>query len=141
MTCPFIEKRNFMAKKAVTKVKKKVKRNVIEGKAIIVASFNNTIITITDTQGNTLAWATAGSCGFKGSRKGTPFAAQVASDKAANAAKEMGMKKIKVFIKGAGSGRDAATRALKAAGLEINIIVDVTPIPHNGCRPKKKRRV
>jgi small subunit ribosomal protein S11 len=123
------------------KAKKKNRRNVTEGRAIVLASFNNTIITITDPHGNVLAWATSGGCGFKGSRKGTPFAAQVAADKAANAAKEFGVKKIIVLVKGPGPGRDSSIRAIRAAGLEITAINDLTPIPHNGCRPRKKRRV
>jgi small subunit ribosomal protein S11 len=126
---------------AQTKAKKKTKVNVTEGIATIVASFNNTIITIADTHGNVVVWATSGGCGFKGSRKGTPFAAQVAADKAANIAKEMGMRKVMVFVKGPGSGRESAIRALKNAGLDVVFINDITPIPHNGCRPRKKRRV
>lgn len=125
----------------VATVKKRIKLNIVEGVAIIFASFNNTIVTITDPQGDVLGWATSGSCGFKGSRKGTPFAAQIAADKVANIVKEMGMKKLIVYVKGPGSGRDSAARALRAAGLEISVIIDVTPIPHNGCRPPKKRRV
>ncbi len=109
--------------------------------AHIHASFNNTIVTITDRQGNALAWATAGGSGFRGSRKSTPFAAQVAADRAATAVKEMGMKNMEVFVKGPGPGRESAVRALNAAGFKITNITDVTPIPHNGCRPPKKRRV
>jgi small subunit ribosomal protein S11 len=107
----------------------------------VQTSFNNTIITITDPNGNVIAWASAGSCGFKGSRKGTPYAAQIAAETVAKRAAEMGMKQIDVFVKGPGSGRETAIRALQAAGLEINLIKDVTPVPHNGCRPPKRRRV
>jgi small subunit ribosomal protein S11 len=123
------------------KVKKKVKRNVPHGLAYILATFNNTIITITDPQGNTLCWATSGASGFKGSKKSTPFAAQIAADKAAKKAKDCGMKKIDVFVKGPGSGRESSIRAIQAAGLQINSITDTTPIPHNGCRQPKRRRV
>ena len=121
--------------------KKRVKKTVVDGVAHIHASFNNTIVTITDRQGNTLAWATAGGSGFRGSRKSTPFAAQIASQKAAETAQEFGMKNLEVFIKGPGPGRESAVRALNAVGLKIMNITDVTPIPHNGCRPPKKRRV
>jgi small subunit ribosomal protein S11 len=121
--------------------KKKAKRVVVDGVAHVHASFNNTIITITDRQGNALCWATAGGSGFRGSRKSTPFAAQVAAERASNAAMEHGMKRVDVFIKGPGPGRDSAVRALNTAGLKINSISDVTPIPHNGCRPPKRRRV
>ncbi|HAR32096.1 MAG TPA: 30S ribosomal protein S11 [Gammaproteobacteria bacterium] len=121
--------------------RKKIKRVVTEGVAHIHASFNNTIVTITDRQGNALAWATSGGSGFRGSRKSTPFAAQVAAEKASNVALEYGMKNVDVFVKGPGPGRESAVRALNAAGLRINSIADVTPIPHNGCRPPKKRRV
>jgi len=120
---------------------KKAKRVVIDGVAHVHASFNNTIITISDRQGNALCWATAGGSGFRGSRKSTPFAAQVAAERASNTAIEHGMKSVDVFIKGPGPGRDSAVRALNTAGLKINSISDVTPIPHNGCRPPKKRRV
>ena len=109
--------------------------------AHIQASFNNTIITITDRQGNTLSWSSAGACGFKGSRKSTPFAAQVAADKAGHAASEYGVKNVDVLVKGPGPGRDSAVRGLYSAGFKVNSITDVTPIPHNGCRPPKKRRV
>jgi len=122
-------------------VRKKAKRTVIDGVAHVQASFNNTIITISDRQGNVLCWATAGGAGFKGSRKSTPFAAQVAAEKAAQQAQEYGMKSVDVYVKGPGPGRDSAVRSLNAAGLRINSIADVTPIPHNGCRPPKKRRV
>lgn len=121
--------------------RKKVKRNVSDGVAHIHATFNNTIITITDRQGNTLTWATSGGSGFRGSRKSTPFAAQVAAERAGLAAQEMGMKNLEVMVKGPGPGRDSAIRALNAIGMKISRIDDVTPIPHNGCRPPKKRRV
>ena len=121
--------------------RKKVKKNVVDGIAHIHASFNNTIITITDRQGNTLAWATAGGSGFRGSRKSTPFAAQVAAENAGNTVKDMGMKNMDVCVKGPGPGRESAIRALNANGFNITSIVDVTPIPHNGCRPPKRRRV
>lgn len=121
--------------------KKKVKRVVSDGVAHIHATFNNTIVTISDRQGNALAWATAGGSGFRGSRKSTPFAAQVAAEKAGQAAQEMGMKNLEVMVKGPGPGRDSAVRALNAIGFKISRIDDVTPIPHNGCRPPKKRRV
>ena len=121
--------------------RKKAKKNVVDAVAHIYASFNNTIITITDQQGNTLAWATAGGCGFRGSRKSTPFAAQVASDKAGKAAQECGVKNIDVRVRGPGPGRESAVRALNSLGFRIQSIEDVTPIPHNGCRPPKKRRV
>ncbi|MEZ5560881.1 MAG: 30S ribosomal protein S11 [Pseudomonadales bacterium] len=121
--------------------RKKTKRVVTDGVAHIHASFNNTIITITDRQGNTLCWATSGGSGFRGSRKSTPFAAQIASERASTAALDYGMKSVDVFVKGPGPGRESAVRALNAAGLKINSISDVTPIPHNGCRPPKKRRV
>jgi small subunit ribosomal protein S11 len=121
--------------------KKKTKRNVIEGVAHIHATFNNTIITITDRSGNTLSWATAGGSGFRGSRKSTPFAAQVAAEKAGTKAKEFGLKDISVKIKGPGPGRESALRALNAIGLNVVSIEDVTPLPHNGCRPPKQRRV
>ena len=121
--------------------KKKSKRNVIEGVAHIHATFNNTIITITDRSGNTLSWATAGGSGFRGSRKSTPFAAQIAAEKAGTKAKEFGLKDISVKIKGPGPGRESALRALNAIGLNVVSIEDVTPLPHNGCRPPKQRRV
>jgi small subunit ribosomal protein S11 len=126
---------------ATPKVKKRIKKSVAEGIAHIQASFNNTIVTISDRQGNVLAWATAGGAGFKGSRKSTPFAAQVASDKAGRAAQEYGVKALEIRVKGPGPGRDSAVRALHALGYEISNIIDVTPIPHNGCRPAKRRRV
>ena len=121
--------------------KKKTKKNVIEGVAHIHATFNNTIITITDRSGNTLAWATAGGSGFRGSRKSTPFAAQIAAEKAGTKAQEYGLKDISVKIKGPGPGRESALRALNAIGLNVVSIEDVTPLPHNGCRPPKQRRV
>ena len=129
-----------MAKSKV-KTKKKVKRNVTVGVAHVHASFNNTIITITDRQGNALAWTTSGSSGFRGSRKSTPFAAQVAASRVGEIVQEFGMKNLEVFIKGPGPGRESAVRALNNAGFNITSIMDVTPIPHNGCRPPKKRRV
>jgi len=127
------------AKKVVRK--RRERKNIERGEAHIRATFNNTIITITDVAGNAVAWASAGELGFKGSRKSTPFAAQMAAEAAAKAAMEHGMKIIEVFVKGPGSGREAAIRALQSVGLEINMIKDVTPIPHNGCRPPKRRRV
>jgi small subunit ribosomal protein S11 len=121
--------------------KKKEKRIVPTGTAFILASFNNTVVTITDLEGNVVCWSSAGSLGFKGSRKGTPFAAQQAAATAATRAREVGMRTLEVNVKGPGSGRDSAIRALQTAGLEIRAIRDTTPIPHNGCRPPKKRRV
>ena len=121
--------------------RKKVKKNVVDGIAHIHASFNNTIVTITDRQGNALAWATSGGSGFRGSRKSTPFAAQVAADRAGEMVKEFGLKNLEVEVKGPGPGRESAVRALNNAGFKITNITDVTPIPHNGCRPPKKRRV
>ena len=123
------------------KTRKRAKRMVTDGIAHVHASFNNTIVTITDRQGNTLSWATSGGCGFRGSRKSTPFAAQVAAEKAGNAAQEYGLKNVEVRVCGPGPGRESAVRALNAAGLKVTSIEDVTPIPHNGCRPPKKRRV
>lgn len=127
--------------KSAGRTRKKVKKMVVDGVAHIHASFNNTIITISDRQGNALCWATAGGSGFRGSRKSTPFAAQVASEKAGNVAKEFGMKNLEVLVKGPGPGRESAVRALHNVGFKITNISDVTPIPHNGCRPSKKRRV
>ena len=125
-----------------TTTRRKGRRVVTDGVAHVHASFNNTIITITDRQGNALCWATAGGSGYRGSRKSTPFAAQVASERAANNAMEQyGMKSVDVYVKGPGPGRESAVRAMNAAGLKINSISDVTPIPHNGCRPPKRRRV
>ena len=129
-----------MAKPAA-KVKKKIKRIVTDGIAHVHASFNNTIITITDRQGNALSWATSGGAGFRGSRKSTPFAAQVAAQNAAQLAQEHGIRSVDVKVKGPGAGRESAIRALAASGLDIKSIKDVTPIPHNGCRPPKRRRV
>jgi len=131
-----------MAKaKTVARVRKKVKKTVVDGMAYINASFNNTIVTLTDRQGNTISWATAGGSGFRGSRKSTPFAAQVAAEKACQLAQEYGLKNVDVMVKGPGPGRESAVRALHSSGLRVNSITDVTPIPHNGCRPPKKRRV
>ncbi len=124
-----------------TRTKKKIKKTVIDGIAHIHASFNNTIITITDRQGNALSWATAGGCGFRGSRKSTPFAAQVAAERAGKAAQDYGLKNLEVRVKGPGPGRESAVRSLNAVGYKITNIEDVTPIPHNGCRPPKRRRV
>ena len=124
-----------------TKVKKKVKKVVVDGIAQVHASFNNTIITLSDRQGNVLSWATSGGAGFRGSRKSTPFAAQVAAEAAGKTALEFGLKNLEVRIKGPGPGRESSVRALNALGYKITNIVDVTPIPHNGCRPPKKRRV
>ena len=121
--------------------KKRVRKTVVDGVAHVHASFNNTIITISDRQGNALCWATAGGSGFRGSRKSTPFAAQVAAERAGNAALEFGMKNLDVYVKGPGPGRESAVRALNGVGFRISSITDVTPIPHNGCRPPKKRRV
>jgi len=133
-----------MPKRAVKKTatrRKRDKKFVDRGQAHIQSSFNNTIVTITDVAGNALSWASAGQLGFRGSRKSTPYAAQMAADTAANAAREFGLKVVEVFVKGPGSGREAAIRALQAAGLEVTMIKDVTPVPHNGCRPPKRRRV
>jgi small subunit ribosomal protein S11 len=126
---------------AAAKVRKKAKRQVTDAIAHVHASFNNTVITITDRQGNTLSWATSGGCGFRGSRKSTPFAAQVAAERAGTAAQEWGVRTVEVRVRGPGPGRESAVRALNAAGLKVTSIEDVTPIPHNGCRPPKKRRV
>jgi small subunit ribosomal protein S11 len=127
--------------KAPTRTRKKVKRIVTDGVAHIHASFNNTIVTITDRQGNALTWATSGGSGFRGSRKSTPFAAQIAADRAGRAALDYGLKNLEVRVKGPGPGRESAVRALNAVGYKITNINDVTPIPHNGCRPSKRRRV
>lgn len=121
--------------------KRRERKNIAAGQAHIRSTFNNTIVTLTDTRGNALSWASAGGLGFRGSRKSTPFAAQMAAETAAKAAMEHGLKSIEVYVKGPGSGREAAIRALQAAGLEVSLIKDVTPIPHNGCRPPKRRRV
>jgi small subunit ribosomal protein S11 len=128
-------------KTAKTVRKKKIKRNISKGVAHIHSTFNNTIVTISDTQGNAVSWASAGELGFRGSRKSTPFAAQSAAETAAKIAMDFGMKSVEVFVKGPGQGREAAIRALQSAGLEVTMIKDVTPIPHNGCRPPKRRRV
>ena len=130
-----------MAKPKAKKTCRKEKKHVVHGQAHIKSTFNNTIVTITDLQGNTLSWASAGNVGFKGSRKSTPFAAQLAAESAARKAQEHGLQKVDVYVKGPGSGRDSAIRALQTAGLEVRAIRDVTPIPHNGCRPPKRRRV
>ena len=130
-----------MAKTATRSTRKREKKNVVDGIAHIHASFNNTIITITDRQGNALSWATSGGSGFRGSRKSTPFAAQIAAEKAGKAAQEYGMKNLEVRVKGPGPGRESAVRSLNNVGFKIMNITDVTPIPHNGCRPPKKRRV
>ena len=127
-------------KKAAVK-RRREKKNVEKGSAHIRSTFNNTIVTISDTQGNTVSWATAGEMGFKGSRKSTPYAAQMAAEHAAKLAVDQGMKTVEVFVRGPGTGREAAIRALQTAGLNITLIKDVTPIPHNGCRPPKRRRV
>ena len=130
-----------MAKNNARSNKRKEKKHVESGAAHIRSTFNNTIVTISDTKGNALSWASAGGLGFRGSRKSTPFAAQMAAEQAAKAAMEYGLHQVEVYVKGPGSGREAAIRALQAAGLEVNSIKDVTPIPHNGCRPPKRRRV
>ena len=130
-----------MAGKKVVRNKRKVSKNIEAGVAHIRSTFNNTIVTISDTTGAVLSWASAGGMGFRGSRKSTPFAAQMAAEAAAKTAMEHGLKRIEVFVKGPGAGREAAIRALQAAGLEVESIKDVTPIPHNGCRPPKRRRV
>ncbi|HHU20435.1 MAG TPA: 30S ribosomal protein S11 [Bacilli bacterium] len=129
-----------MAQKRNTR-KKRVKKTIESGIAHIHSTFNNTIVTITDTQGNAVSWSSAGSLGFKGSRKSTPFAAQMASETAAKVAQDHGMKSVEVTVKGPGAGREAAIRSLQAVGLEVTAIVDATPVPHNGCRPPKRRRV
>ena len=132
-----------MAKKqqSTTRVRRADRKNITVGQAHIKSTFNNTIVSITDTRGNVISWQSAGTVGFKGSRKSTPFAAQMAAEKAAKMAMEHGLKKVSVFVKGPGSGRETAIRSLQAAGLEVTSIQDKTPIPHNGCRPKKRRRV
>ena len=127
--------------KRATRTRRRDRKNVEKGAAHIRSTFNNTIVTITDTAGNAISWASAGGLGFRGSRKSTPFAAQTAAETAAKAAMEHGMKTVEVYVKGPGAGREAAIRALQAAGLEVTMIKDVTPIPHNGCRPPKRRRV
>lgn len=127
--------------KRTTRTKRRDKKNIESGVAHIKSTFNNTMINITDKTGNALAWSSAGSVGFKGSRKSTPFAAQIAAEKAAKDAMEHGLKEVQCYVKGPGAGREAAIRSLQAAGLEVSVIKDVTPIPHNGCRPPKRRRV
>jgi small subunit ribosomal protein S11 len=130
------------AKKAkTTRVRRRERKNIERGQAHISSTFNNTMVTLTDLQGNVLSWASAGQLGFRGSRKSTPFAAQQAAEEAAKKAMEHGLKSVEVYVKGPGSGREAAIRSLQATGLEVNLIKDVTPIPHNGCRPPKRRRV
>ena len=130
-----------MTKPAAAKTKKKIKRIVTDGIAHVHASFNNTIVTITDLQGNVVSWSSAGSRGFKGSRKSTPFAAQLAAEDAARKAQEHGMSTVAIFVKGPGAGRESALRAFQSVGMRVTLIRDVTPIPHNGCRPPKRRRV
>jgi small subunit ribosomal protein S11 len=130
-----------MAKPKTKKTKRKEKKNVIHGQAHIKSTFNNTIVTITDLGGDVISWASAGSRGFKGSRKSTPFAAQLAAEEAARRAMEHGMRSVAVFVKGPGAGRESALRALQSAGFRVTLVRDVTPIPHNGCRPPKRRRV
>ncbi|MGJ9384527.1 30S ribosomal protein S11 [Salipaludibacillus neizhouensis] len=130
-----------MAKPKTTRSKRRQRKNIESGIAHIRSTFNNTIVTITDPQGNAISWASAGALGFKGSRKSTPFAAQTAAETAAKAAMDHGMKSVEVSVKGPGAGREAAIRSLQATGLEVNMIRDVTPVPHNGCRPPKRRRV
>jgi 30S ribosomal protein S11 len=130
-----------VAAKKVVRTKRRERKNIEHGVAHIRSTFNNTIITITDIKGNTISWASSGGLGFKGSRKSTPFAAQMAAEQAAKAAMEHGLKQVEVFVKGPGAGREAAIRSMQATGLEVNSIKDVTPIPHNGCRPPKRRRV
>lgn len=133
-----------MAKKTqarASRVKKRQRKSIEQGQAHIVSTFNNTMVTLTDLNGNAISWASAGQLGFRGSRKSTPFAAQQAAEEAAKKAMEHGLKTVEVYVKGPGSGREAAIRSLQAAGLEVNMIKDVTPIPHNGCRPPKRRRV
>ena len=130
-----------MAKKKVTRTKKRERKNIERGVAHIKSTFNNTFISITDEKGNGISWSSAGNVGFKGSRKSTPFAAQLAAETAAKVAMDHGMRQLEVYVKGPGAGREAAIRSLQAAGLEVNAIRDVTPIPHNGCRPPKRRRV
>ena len=128
-------------KKTTAVRRRRERNNIVRGAAHIQSTFNNTIVTITDVQGNAISWASSGELGFRGSRKSTPFAAQTAAETAAKAAMEHGMKTVEVFVKGPGAGREAAIRALQGAGLEVSMIKDVTPIPHNGCRPPKRRRV
>jgi small subunit ribosomal protein S11 len=128
-------------KKAATRQKPKEKKNIAQGIVHIQSTFNNTIVSITDTKGDLIAWSSAGSVGFKGSKKGTPFGAQLAAENAARKAQEHGLRRVDVYVRGPGSGRESAIRALQAVGVEVTLIRDVTPIPHNGCRPPKRRRV
>ena len=130
-----------MPQKRRTRVRRRERKLVPEGKAYIQSTFNNTIITFTDPKGNVIAWGSSGTAGFKGSRKGTPYAAQLAAQGAAQRAKEHGLRQVEVYIRGPGSGREAAIRALQASGISVTVIKDVTPVPHNGCRPRKRRRV
>jgi small subunit ribosomal protein S11 len=130
-----------MPKKKRTGVRRRERKQVAEGKAYIQSTFNNTIVTLTDSKGNVIAWGSSGTAGFKGSRKGTPYAAQLAAQAAAQKAKEHGLRQVEVFVRGPGSGREAAIRAIQASGISVTGIKDVTPIPHNGCRPRKRRRV
>ncbi|HED24915.1 MAG TPA: 30S ribosomal protein S11 [Firmicutes bacterium] len=130
-----------MVKKKTTRTRRRERKNIEQGVAHIKSTFNNTFISITDVDGNSISWSSAGNVGFKGSRKSTPFAAQLAAEAAAKVAMEHGMRQVEVYVKGPGAGREAAIRSLQAAGLEVNAIKDVTPIPHNGCRPPKRRRV
>ncbi|GAB6085472.1 30S ribosomal protein S11 [Alkaliphilus crotonatoxidans] len=130
-----------VAKKKTTRTRRRERKNIERGQAHIQSTFNNSIITLTDMQGNTIAWSSAGQLGFKGSRKSTPFAAQMAAEAAAKVAMDHGLRTVEVYVKGPGAGREAAIRALQATGIEVNLIKDVTPIPHNGCRPPKRRRV
>ena len=130
-----------MAAKKTVRTKRKERKNIEQGRAYIHSTFNNTIVTLTDARGNALSWASAGGMGFRGSRKSTPFAAQIAAETATKAAMEHGLRTVEVYVKGPGSGREAAIRSLQATGLEIQMIKDTTPIPHNGCRPPKRRRI
>jgi len=130
-----------MPPRKTTRTRRRDRKNIEEGIAHIKSTFNNTVITITDKQGNTISWSSAGNVGFKGSRKSTPFAAQMAAEAAAKQAMEHGLREVECYVKGPGGGREAAIRSLQAAGLEVSVIKDVTPIPHNGCRPPKRRRV
>jgi small subunit ribosomal protein S11 len=130
-----------MARRKQTQVRKKIKKNIPQGQAHIYATFNNTIVTFTDTQGNTVSWSSAGNSGFKGSRKSTPYAAGLAARNAARVAQDYGMQEVDVIVKGPGPGRESAIRAVQSSGIKVRSIADVTPVPHNGCRPPKKRRV
>ncbi len=130
-----------MAKRKTVRTKKKVKKNILNGVVHIQSSFNNTVVTITDPMGNVISWSTAGMNGFKGSRKSTPFAAQLASEDAAKKAREHGLRNVEVYVKGPGPGRESAVKSLQASGLTVTMIKDVTPVPHNGCKPPKRRRV